>query len=152
MRNPRMIVLAGALTLACVLSPTAEAEMLITVAEANLPQAQDAGLATRGITRGPGIEQVSPPTGTKTITSPLPLRIKFVGRNNVAVDPASVRLTYLKSPMVDLTERIKSHVTKDGIDMEAAEVPPGNHVLRLDVKDAEGRSATSTITLTVVAK
>lgn len=125
------------------------AQVLISDAEAKLPQAQESGMATRGITRGPGIEVVSPAIGTTNVKSPIPLEIKFIGRNNVAVDPATVKLTYVKFPTVDLTDRVKSYVTKDGLKMDAAVVPPGNHVLRLEVRDTEGRSATSTITLSV---
>lgn len=126
--------------------------MLISEAEAKLPQATDSGMATRGITRGPGIEIVSPAAGTQNIKSPLPLRVKFIGRNSISIDPASVKLTYLRVPTVDLTNRVKPHVTKDGIDMEQADVPPGNHVIRVDLKDTEGRSATTTITLSVAPK
>lgn len=140
------------LILICALPQVCAAQLLISEAEAKLPQAQEASITTRGITRGPAIELVSPALGTTNVKSPIPLSIKFTGRNNIAIDPASVKLTYLKFPHVDLTERIKSYVTKDGIEMKAAEVPPGNHTLRLEVKDTEGRSTTSTITLSVAAK
>ena len=109
-------------------------------------------MATRGITRGPGVEQVSPALGSHDIKSPVPLKIKFVGRNNISIDPATVKLTYLKSPAVDLTERVKPHVTKDGIDMPQAEMPPGTHFIRLDLKDTEGRSTSTTISLVVAPK
>ncbi len=58
------------------------------------------------------------------MASPIPLLIKFVPRNNVAIDPASVKLTYLKSKPIDLTKRILSHVTEDGIDMSQAKSRP----------------------------
>ena len=125
--------------------------MLISEAESKLPQLADGSIATRGITRGPGIELVSPAPGAN-VKSPLPLKIKFVGRNNIPVETGSVKLTYLKIPTVDLTDRVKSHVTKDGIEMGQADVPPGNHRIRIDVKDAEGRTASTTITLAVAPK
>jgi hypothetical protein len=108
-----------------------------------------ADFSMSGIVRGPGMELISPANGTTSLKSPLPLKIKFIPRNNVPVDPASVRLTYLKVPIIDLTERVKAYVTKDGLEMAVAEVPPGTHVLRLDLKDAEGRAATMTIMLSV---
>ena len=138
--------------LACGFCGFAAAEVLISETEAKLPQAQDSSMATRGLTRGPAIEQISPTLGTTNVKSPLVLKIKFTARNNVAIDPATVKVTYLKLPTVDLTDRIKPHVTKDGIDMTGAEVPPGTHTLRIDLKDTEGRAASSTITLSVAAK
>ena len=149
---PKFTVLAGALALTCALPQISAAQVLISEAEAKLPQAQDSSIATRGLTRGPGIELMAPAIGTTSVKSPLPLKIKFTARNNVAIDPASVKLTYLRSPPVDLTDRVKAYVTKDGLEMVAAEAPPGTHVLRLDVKDAEGRSASTTITLSVAPK
>ena len=150
MRHPMITVLVSALAFA--FPQMSSAEMLISEAEAKLPQSGDSSMATRGVTRGPGIELVSPAPGTKNINSPLPLKIKFVGRNSVPIDTASVKITYLRTPSVDLTERVKAHLTKDGIDMAQADVPPGNHLIRIDVKDTEGRSASSTITLLVVPK
>lgn len=43
-------------------------------------------------------------------------------------------MTYLKSPSVDLTPRLKPFVKPDGIDMPDAELPVGDHVIRVDVK------------------
>jgi hypothetical protein len=124
------------------------AEVLITADEAKLPPTGANALSTRGLTRGPGIEQESPPLN-QTVRSPLPFRIKFNVRNNVGIDPASVRLTYVKATPVDLTGRIRSHLTPDGIVMEQAEVPPGAHVLRLDITDMQGRSGTALIRFNV---
>jgi hypothetical protein len=149
MLHRKITMVAGALALVFALPQFARAETLISAAEAKLPLAPETGMATRGLTRGPAIEQISPAPTVQNLKSPLPLKIKFTGRNNVAIDPASVRLTYLKAPSVDLTDRIKTHITANGIDMPQAEVPPGVHILRLDVKDSEGRATTATIKLTV---
>ena len=152
MRCCKVALLVGALALTGTFPKIAAAELLISEAEGKLPQSAETGMATRGITRGPGVEQVSPASGSHDIKSPVPLKIKFIGRNNVPIDPATVKLTYLKTPAVDLTERVKAHVTKDGIDMPQAEMPPGTHFIRLDVKDAEGRSTSTTISLVVAPK
>ena len=80
------IALSGGVTLAW---PAAgAAEMLISETEAKLPASTDVGMTTRGLTRGPGVEQVSPDPN-RGVTSPLPLKIKFIARNKVSVDPAS---------------------------------------------------------------
>ena len=84
--------------------------------------------------------------------SPLPLKIKFIARNNVAIDPDSVKVTYLKAQNVDLTDRIKKYLTPDGIDMAKAEIPPGTHQLRINLKHKNGRTSTATLKLTVAPK
>lgn len=143
-----LAIVFGGLSLACVSTPSVSAEMLISMSEAAEPNSSDVGMVKRGLTRGPAIEQVSP-SPDRGIMSPLPLKLKFVIRNNIAIDPESVKLTYLKARSIDLTERIKKHIAADGIDMEQAEVPPGTHLLRLDLKDKQGRVGTAIIKLTV---
>jgi hypothetical protein len=138
----------GWLALAGFAQSGACAEVLITADESKLPPSVNVGITTRGLTRGPGIEQISP-SPTLGVASPLPLKIKFDIRNKVEIDPDSVKLTYLKANPVDITDRIKKHVTGTGIEMDQAEVPPGTHVLRLDIKDKEGRTGTAMIKLVV---
>jgi hypothetical protein len=149
MRRALLAIASAAALLAGL--PGARAEVLITKAEAELPTPAGVGSTQRGLTRGPGVEQLSP-SPDKSMASPLPLLIKFVPRNNVAIDPASVKLTYLKSQPIDLTKRILSHVTPDGIDMSQAEVPPGTHVMRLELADMQGRSGTAIIKLIVAER
>lgn len=151
MRHTLLGVASAALALACLQAPCARAEVLITKAEAELPTPAKFAATTRGLTRGPGIEQLSP-SPNQRVTSPLSFKIKFVTRNNVEIDPASVKLTYLKSQPIDLTERIKPHISAAGIAMNQAEVPPGTHVLQLDVSDLQGRNGTAIIKLNVAGK
>ena len=139
------------LTMSVLPVPQANAEVLITKEEAELPASANVAMTTRGLTRGPGIEQVSP-GANQNVSSPLPLKIKFQIRNDVEIDPASIKLTYMKLKPVDLTARLKGHIKPDGIEMDQAEVPPGVHSLRLDLKDKRGRVATAIIKLTVVDK
>lgn len=126
------------------------AEQLISAAEAALPAPPEAGLTMRGLTRGPGIELVEP-IDAKPMKSPLPFKVRFVGRNNATIEKDSVKVTYIKTPSVDLTGRIKSHLTADGIEMPDAEVPAGTHLFRVDVKDNQGRSSTAIFKVTVAA-
>jgi hypothetical protein len=104
--------------------------------------------ATRGITRGPRIELVDTATGG-AIHSPMHLQLKFQAFGGAQVDPNAVQVIYLKSPEVDLTNRVKPFVQASGIDMPEALLPPGDHVLRIDVKDTDGRTGTSSFTLKV---
>ena len=149
----RISILSAVATaaIACGAMPAVAGEVLITKAEATLPAPPDLGsFATRGLTRGPRVEQVSPDPRGKGATSPFPLEIKFVAHNDTTVDPASVKVTYLKSPSVDLTPRLKGHITSAGIDLGDAEVPPGTHMLRVEVRDSQGRAGTAIVKLSVL--
>jgi hypothetical protein len=120
--------------------------VLITSEEANQPPPKGAvAMAARGVTRGPKIEFVSPAAQT----SPIRLSIKFQSYGGAAIDPATVRMVYLRASNVEVTPRIKPYVTGSGIEIPQAELPPGNHVLRVDLKDTEGRAASTSFTLNI---
>ena len=116
------------------------AGQLITDDEAKLP-AQKGAVANsgRGITRGP---KILVPDGEAVLqASPIRLQIKFQTFGGSSVDLDALKVTYLKSPVVDLTSRIKPFVLPTGIDMPDAQLPPGEHLLRVDIKDSDGRPA-----------
>ena len=125
---------------------TVGATPLITTKESQLPNAQGE-LKTRGISRGPGIRVVSPEAEVK---SPFDLKVQFEPRGGNKIDPTSVKVTYLKSPLVDLTNRVKPNIKETGIDFSKAEAPPGEHQVKITVKDADGRETSSVITINVV--
>jgi len=125
-----------------------QAVQLITPKEAKLPEANGA-LKTRGIARGPGIKVNSPDLGAAEIKSPFDLKVDFESRGGNKIDPASIKITYLKATEVDLTSRMKSAITERGIDFTKAEVPPGEHAVRITVKDVDGRESNSVLNLIV---
>ena len=119
---------------------------LITVEEARLPPAESDG-ADRNITRGPGIDAVAPTA--LGVTGTFRFAVRFKPRNGVEIDPADVRVTYLREPFIDLTARLKDFISADGIDAPAVIVPPGEHVLAIEAVDKEGRTGRGEVTLTV---
>jgi len=125
------------------------AQTLITPEEAALPAPAEDMAITRGLTRGPGIEIASPVSNASGLSPVFPFKVTFVARNQVPIDPASVRVTYVKAKPIDLTDRVKTALTPTGIDMGRAEAPPGTHVIRLEVKDVQGRSAQASVRFTV---
>lgn len=121
--------------------------ILITPEEARLPPPKIAvAMSARGVTRGPQIEVIQDADPTK---SPTHFQLKFVAHGGAKIDPATVQMTYLRTPDVDLTQRIKPFVTDAGIDIPNAVVPPGAHALRVDLKDSDGRAASLNFTLNV---
>jgi len=129
-----LICVAGAMP---AVLPAYAAVVLITEAEANLPPLKGA-VATdrRGITRGPKIELVS---DSNPSHSPMHFQLKFVSYGGAKIDPDSVKFTYLKTPSVDLTGRVKPFVQATGIDIPDTQLPAGDHMLRVDIKDLDGR-------------
>jgi hypothetical protein len=123
------------------------AEKLITEDEAKLPPPKGAIAADRrGILRGPTIEFVSLGEG---VHSPIHLQLKFDSHGSAKIDTESVRMTYLRTPNVDLTPRIKQFVLPAGIDMPDAEVPPGEYMVRVDLKDSDGRPGSTSFVLKI---
>ena len=131
-----------------VLSFNALSITLISAKEAALPPASSNKLSTRGISRGPAIKLNAPVIDP--VESPFDFKVTFEPRGGVGIDADSVKVVYLKFPYIDLTSRIKSAITASGIDLPKAEVPPGNHSIRVTVKDTEGRESQSEFSLVVV--
>lgn len=141
--------LAGAAVwgIATVLATPVVAQPLITAEEAKLPPPKGAiAVTSRGITRGPRIEFVQPGPGA---ASPMRFAVRFESFGGAAIDLNSVKVTYLRSPNVDLTPRLKAFMQPTGIDMPNAELPAGEHALRVDLQDSGGRTATANFTLKV---
>ena len=138
----------GCVTAGLMISGAAQAVQLITEEEARLPPPKGAvAMDKRGILRGPKVEYVS--TG-ETVHSPLHLQLKFQSFGGATIDLDSVRIIYLRAPNVDLTPRVRPFVRSTGVDIPDAELPPGEYTVRVDVKDSEGHSGTTSFVLKVV--
>jgi hypothetical protein len=127
--------------------PARAGTTLITEEEAKLPPPKGAIAADRrGILRGPKIDFVSP---GNPVRSPLRFQLKFESFGGAKIDPDSIKVIYLRTPNVDLTPRIKQFVLPAGIDIPDTELPPGEHMVRVDVKDTDGRPASVSFILKV---
>ena len=137
-----------ALTASLVSSSARANHLLISAEEAKLPPPKGAVVADRrGITRGPRIEVV----GEKEQShSPVHLQLKFESFGGSKIDPDSLKVIYLRTPNVDLTERVRSFAGATGLDMPDAELPPGDHMIRVDIKDSDGRIGTTSFLLKVL--
>ncbi len=124
--------------------------VLITSAEAQLPAPPPTTLTMRaGITRGPQIVVLSPKRDAKDVHSPLHFQVKFEARGGAKIDSDSIHVVYLRGPAVDLTGRLRQFIKIEGIDVDTAEVPPGTHSIRIDLKDSEGRAGSTVLTFNV---
>jgi hypothetical protein len=120
--------------------------ILITPEEAKLPAPTQLA-STRAITRGPRIEVSNLDDGK--LHSPLHFNLKFRAFGGSSIDLDSLSVTYLRGSNVDLTQRVRPYARPTGIDIPDAEVPPGEHAIRVDLKDSEGRAATVNFVLAV---
>jgi len=142
--------LLGSVAACLLISGTAHTTQLITEEEAKLPPPKGAIAADRrGILRGPKVEIVSP---NDAVSSPLRLQLKFESFGGAKIDPESVKVIFLRTPNVDLTSRVKPFIQADGINMQDAELPPGEYLVRVDIKDSDGRPGTASFTLKVAPR
>lgn len=130
--------------MALVLSPWGAVAQtpLITEAEAQAPNLQVP--ATRAITRGPGINLLSP---TEVTGKSFAFRMVFEPRGGAKIDPGSIKFEYLKQPVVDLTARFKTGLNGNQLELPQASVPAGTHQIRVSVRDSEGREGKTIIHL-----
>jgi hypothetical protein len=119
--------------------------VLITPEEATLPLPKQL-VSSRAVTRGPRIEAA---IEDGTLRSPLRFKLIFRAFGGSTVDPSTLVVTYLRGSNIDLTQRVKKFVQPGGIDVPDAEVPPGEHAIRVEVKDSDGRTGTANVFLAV---
>jgi hypothetical protein len=124
------------------------AETLITQQEAKLSPATNTN-RTRGISRGPAVIILSPNTSNGHLKSPFDLKVQFESRGGNKIDLSQIKVTYLKSPEIDLTDRLKNAITEKGIDFSQADVPLGEHAIKILVKDKDGRESAAVLNFTV---
>jgi hypothetical protein len=122
-------------------------QVLITEEEAKLPPPR-AAVATdrRGITRGPKVELVA---DNEPVHSPMHLQLKFESYGGAKIDPNSVKVTYMRTPNVDLTGRVKPFVQPTGIDIPDVLIPVGDHMVRVEIRDSDGRFGSTSFVLKV---
>ena len=129
-------------------SSVQSAELLISTEEAQLPPPKGAvAVSARGITRGPKIELSDEDMGL--LKSPMNLKIKSQTFGGATIDLNALRVTYLRTPNVDLTPRVKPFAQSTGIEMLSADLPAGEHILRVDIKDSDGRAASTSFVLKI---
>jgi hypothetical protein len=149
MQNNKTLATFGLTMFLVAMAPHTVAVTLIKNDEAKLPAASGV-LTSRGISRGPGVKIVSPDLAQTTVTSPFDLKINFESRGGVKIDPAATKVVYLKSKPVDLLPRVQPALSESGINLQQAEVPPGEHTIQITVQDVDGRVTNTFLQLNVV--
>jgi hypothetical protein len=141
----RSIFFAGFILALVVNGPATAGEVLIKPEEAALPPAP-AQSNTRALTRKPEVILISP---AASVNSPFELRLKFEAHGGSRIEPSSFHLIYLKSPNIDLTERVRRYVTAQGLEMVDAEAPPGQHTMKALITDSGNREGSAVFTVSI---
>jgi hypothetical protein len=130
----------------------AGATVWITSEEAQLPPYQGIPrFKTRGISLGPRIVVLAPPANGEAFLSarPVALHVRFEPVSNVPIDIHTLRVTYLRLLGIDITDRVRPYVNDHGIDIDNAEIPPGEHRIELQIGDREGHVSDEILKLVV---
>jgi hypothetical protein len=100
----------------------------------------------------PGIKVLSPNEPGTPVAAPLRIEVAFTPTPGTRIVPSSFRVLYglLK---IDLTERLRKHatVTEQGVVVDNAVVPDGQHRLILQVADDQGNTAEQELRIRVGA-
>jgi hypothetical protein len=156
---------AAGVALAMVWTASAHAQSsggfdLITAAEAQASAQADATappeIRTRQVPppRGtvPAIRVVSPSAAGTAVAAPVRIEVAFTPTPGARIVPSTFRVLYglLK---IDLTERLRQHatVTENGVVVDGAKVPDGQHRLILQVADDKGNTAEQELRIRVGA-
>jgi hypothetical protein len=142
----RLFTILGALTgLVGTSSASCAGTVLITEQEARLPP-EHFEANPRAITRGPRIEMLEP---GETAYSPMHFKLRFQSFGGSRINTETLHVVYLKIPEIDITPRVARFVGPIGIDIPDAEVPIGEHYIRVEVSDSEGRTRSSVFTFKI---
>lgn len=99
---------------------------------------------------GPVI-MVHAPSGY-ALRSPVDFDVQFQPRDGVAVDMTSIRIDYRLGPIwTNVTRKLARHSSVAGTRLTAsgAELPSGDHLVRLRIRDAANRETVALISFTV---
>jgi len=85
---------------------------------------------------GPKI-RLEKPHGDDPQPSPVEIHIQFIPRD-APVDLSTLEVTLVKIIDIDLTERVKDYATDTGLHIKDANLPSGEHTVRVTLGDTEG--------------
>lgn len=141
---------AGVLALALVFLFTQQSPglELITAQEARLPE--DPTGRSYAVSLGPTIIVASPSPVAGFIRSPFTLKIRFQSHGGAQIDLDSFLLTYKKVPPIDLTQRVRSFVTPEEVQIDNVEAPAGQHRIGVKLKDSRGHEAMTEFTIKIM--
>ena len=127
--------------------------VLLTTEEAAQPEptAKDEPPLPVGSGPAAGAPQiiVETPGSGGQVTTPFPVKIRFVPSPGSKINLDTVKVEVLKLIPISLLSRVKPYLTVVGIDVPEAKIPAGIYHLRIAVTDDQGREGIAMQTWTV---
>lgn len=97
---------------------------------------------------GPKIHITKPNTGTP-VKSPVEVQIRFEA-GKAPIDLSTLNVTLVKWLDIDITEHIKGYATPEGVHIQQANLPVGEHTVRITLADQEGCVTVTEVQVVVV--
>jgi hypothetical protein len=148
-----MKVLIAAMILLAGLSGNANALALISEDESNLPTYQGGdSLRLRSAVGGPRIDVRAPQmlnNQKPTVSKPVAINVRFEPLDGSQVNMTTLKVTYLKLFGIDITDRLKPFIKGTEIAVDEADIPVGDHSIRVDIRDSQGRGSSETFSFKV---
>lgn len=102
-----------------------------------------------------GIEKGAPQAGDGVSPQSLTdagvraVSVLFEPRENVPVDLGTLKVVVQKMFDIDITERVTPYASPQGISIDDAKVPSGEHLIEISVADVQGRRTTQLVKLSI---
>jgi hypothetical protein len=149
------------LTFACVsvaqITSASDASFLVSDAEyaqekqveANLPKSGQLTAKSVPVPGAPVIE-LQKPKMQETLKAPFPIQLAFKTNDGADVDLDSFKVLY-GFMKLDITDRVvhNAKLSKEGLSVDNANIPAGNHKLILQLRDSKNRKTEVTMNFTV---
>ena len=147
----RLLQCSAALACPSVWAQAGTVPWLITPEEARQLAAElDAPLFATRAAGAPVIEVLRPTVGEAALPSPVPIELAFKPAAGASISPESFRVFYGVFKL-DLTQRLLASVKvqPDGLRVEQAAIPSGQHRLVMQISDTQGRTGTRELRFSV---
>ncbi len=90
--------------------------------------------------QGPGPQIiVKNPRALSHITSPVNILVAFrPGKSGLSPDMKTLTVTLIGLFDIDITDRLSKYISRNNLEVNKADLPPGRHRLRMAIKDVKG--------------
>lgn len=135
-------LLQGAVLLVVAASSQGAPVQLLTAKQASMrdqPQSKLPPIASKAPDPGaPNIVFEKPQPGN-AITSPFPVKVRFVTSDGAKALPETLKIHVLKIAPISLLSKVQPYLTPTGINMPEATIPSGKYNVRVVIADDKGR-------------
>jgi hypothetical protein len=144
-----LVLAAGMMSVTSWGASEKEVAWLITPEEAGMapapgiPGGSHLDVGRDDVMSGPIIEVIKPTDGAHD-PAPIEVHIKFSAQF-APVDLATLKISVEKFISIDITDRVRDHVTLEGIHVKEAKIPRGAYTVLISLADVEGAWSRKTI-------